>query len=1058
MKIKNLFFLLLNLLALNIVSAQTFQDKAKAITKSKSDSNEKIQLPIKLTPTETSNDLNTQTSPLNNFQSLNFDRNLQAQGLKVVLEQNGLPRFVTGSLNTSSATNATPTQKCYEYISVLQQSMKIADPSEFKIFNTDADELGFEHYKMQQTYKNLPVYGGQIILHSKSGKITAMNGAYFPTPQIDNITPSLSSSDAENIIIADFKSKSIYKPLSDDVLKQIGGSAFKSELVVYHVKNNFEAEKLTWHVVAYSSAVHRFDYFIDAQTGKILNQIETSCTLISEELKIKSEKFNSENVNSSLLTYNSSFFPPLDGAVSIGAKDLLGVTRTINTYLSGGTYFMIDASRTGMFKPSQSTFPDKPVGVIQTIDNKNTDDGPASYVTSNNNSNWSPTSVSAQYNAGVTYLYYLNTFGRNSINGKGGNINSFINVTDQGVGMDNAYWNGEAMYYGNGNKYFYPLAEGLDVAGHEISHGVIQNTANLEYQDESGALNESYADVFGSLIDRDNWTIGETVIKDKNTFNTGFLRDLSNPHNGGSKVGQGGYQPAIVSEMYLGSQDNGGVHINSGVPNFAYYKFASDANVGKVIAEQVYYRAITKYLVKSSNFKDMRAAIEASVKDLYAGNAAVLTAAQNAFTAVGIGTGGSSDGSAYQKDLPTNTGAEYLLYVGANKTGIFIRPAAGGASTQISSSVIQSKPSISDGGTDIIFVSSDKNVQYINIDWKTGKVAAQQALTTSGAWHNAVISRDGNRFAGNKGDTLLYIVDFVSNTQKVFGLSNPTTASGSISNNYVQYSDALEFDPLGEFLVYDAYNKENITGSSTGQDYWDVGLINVWSNKSKAFGTGKIFKLFTQLDVDESIGNPTFAKNSPYILALDDAKNYSTNPTYSVVSANIQTGDVTQTNTGIFTNNTLSYPNFSKNDNNILANNYDNSNQLRLINIPVTASRLEPNGNPIIVQSSTAQFGSWFANGIRNTPTVEVNANTKVSVNPNPFNNTLTISIDGKIDNGDVALQVIDLAGRVVLTQNYKTYIGNNTFSLNTQSLGSGIYFAQFNVSNMPVTIKVVKL
>ena len=1046
MKIKHVTLLLVNFIFFQVASAQTFDDKAKAVVKNNGIT-EKIKIPVKLTPNESTNGSTVITSPLNNFQSLNFDGKLQAQGLKIVLEQNGLPRFVTGSLLTSGAANATPAQKCIEYISVLQQNMKITDPSDFKITQLDADELGFEHYRMKQTYKNLPVYGGEIIMHAKGGKIVSMNGAYFPTPDITTITPTLTATDAETVIVTDFKSKNIYKPITDNILKQIGGTAFKSELVVYHVNDKYDAERLTWHVVAFSSAVHRFEYFIDAQTGKILNQIETSCTFFNEEIgKLKNENLTAIN-------------PPLDGSTTINTTDLLGISRTINTYQSGGTYYMIDATR-GMFKPSQSNFPNSPVGVIQTLDNGNTDDGPANFVTTSNNNNWSKTAVSAQYNAGVTYLYYLNTFGRNSINGQGGNINSFINVTDQSAGMDNAYWNGEAMYYGNGKDYFYPLVGGLDVAGHEISHGVIQNTANLRYQDESGALNESYADVMGSLIDRANWTIGETVIKDKNTFPTGFLRDLSNPHNGGSKVGQGGYQPAIVSEMYLGSQDNGGVHINSGVPNFAYYKFASDASVGKTVAEQVYYRALVKYLVASSNFKDMRAAIEASVKDLYPTNTAALTAAQNAFAAVGIGAGGSSDGSSHQTNLPANSGTEYLLYVGENKTGIFIRPSAGGTTTQISKSVIKSKPSMSDGGTDLVFVASDKNVHYISIDWAKGQVGSEQTISTDGGWNNAAISRDGNRFAGNKGDTLIYVVDFVGNVQRSYGLSNPTTAPGSITNNFVQFSDALEFDPTGEYVVYDAFNKQSIIGSTTGNSYWDVGIVNVWSNSAKNFGSGKIFKLFADLPKNTSIGNPTFAKNATYIVAFDYVEGLDMqSPTYAVLSSNIQKGDVTQNSTGIYTNNTLAYPNFSKSDNNILVTNLDGNGLPRLINLPITSTRLEPNGSPILVQNSTAQLGSYFSNGTaRVTPTIDVNANTKISINPNPFNNLLTLAIEGKTDNGIIDVQFIDIAGRVVLTQHYKTSVGSNIFGINTENLQNGIYFAQFNIANSPITFKVVKL
>ena len=92
--------------------------------------------------------------------------------------------------------------------------------------------------------------------------------------------------------------------------------------------------------------------------------------------------------------------------------------------------------------------------------------------------------------------------------------------------MENAYWNGDAMWYGNGGSTFKPLARGLDVGGHEMTHGVVEKTANLIYQDESGALNESFADIFGSMIDRDDWLIGEDVMQ-PNT--NAALRSMQDP-------------------------------------------------------------------------------------------------------------------------------------------------------------------------------------------------------------------------------------------------------------------------------------------------------------------------------------------------------------------------------------------------------------------------------------------------------------------------------------------------------------------------------------------------
>jgi Zn-dependent metalloprotease len=115
------------------------------------------------------------------------------------------------------------------------------------------------------------------------------------------------------------------------------------------------------------------------------------------------------------------------------------------------------------------------------------------------------------------------------------------------------------MWYGNGDQTFTELAGGLDVGGHEMTHGVIEQTANLEYQYESGALNESFADVFAVCIDRGDFKIGEDVVRPLTTTD-GCLRNMQFPNSSTPS------QPKHVSEQYFGTQDNGGVHINSGIP------------------------------------------------------------------------------------------------------------------------------------------------------------------------------------------------------------------------------------------------------------------------------------------------------------------------------------------------------------------------------------------------------------------------------------------------------------------------------------------------------------
>ena len=199
-------------------------------------------------------------------------------------------------------------------------------------------------------------------------------------------------------------------------------------------------------------------------------------------------------------------------------------------------------------------------GYILTLNANNTSTVDLNYsmITSSDNTWSDKTAVSAHYNTTATYKYFENTFGRNSLNDKGGNIISFINVANEdGSSMENAFWNGKAAFYGNGGTHFLPLAGALDVVAHELSHGVISNTANLEYYGQSGAINETFADIFGSMVDRDNWLIGEDVTK--TTYSpSGALRNMSDPHNMGSFT-DNYWQPKHVSEMYIGEADNRGV-------------------------------------------------------------------------------------------------------------------------------------------------------------------------------------------------------------------------------------------------------------------------------------------------------------------------------------------------------------------------------------------------------------------------------------------------------------------------------------------------------------------
>jgi len=238
----------------------------------------------------------------------------------------------------------------------------------------------------------------------------------------------------------------------------------------------------------------------------------------------------------------------------------------------------------------------------------------------------------AHSNSGATYDYYYNTFRRDSFNNSGATITTTVHY---GSSYNNAFWNGQQMVYGDGDgNVFSPLGNSLDVVAHELTHAVTQYTADLVYSYESGALNESYSDVFGAMVDRNDWLLGEDVYTPHTPGDA--LRSLSSPTTYG--------QPDHMNNYVNTSSDNGGVHTNSGIPNKAAYNIATI--IGKEKMEQIWYRTLTVYFKSGSQFTDARDASVQAAADLYGSGSAEVTAVQNGFAAVGIGGGQTSNQTA----------------------------------------------------------------------------------------------------------------------------------------------------------------------------------------------------------------------------------------------------------------------------------------------------------------------------------------------------------------------------------------------------------------------------
>ncbi len=946
----------------------------------------------------------------NDFSELRYEKN----GLLMMAEsKTGLGQVF------ADRSNENIDQAAHRYLKTIEKAMRIENSdAEFGNIKIWADDIGQAHIKMQQYYKGVKVYGGQVILHAKNNEINLFSGTYFPTPDIEDVSPLVSADEATNIALDNVSGLTSLSGVNSFGLKQLEYEIAVSELVIHHDDRDMNSEKLAWHITLRPNFLERWEYFVDAKTSKIIDSYNSTCT---------------------------------DGPATANATDLNGVSRNINTYLAGGTYYMMDATK-AMFNPGQSTIPDNPVGAIMTLDANNTYNDNITYVSSPNNQWNEQSSVSAHYNGSITYDYYLNTHGRNSINGSGGTIISIVNVADEnGQSLANAYWNGQAMFYGNGGGVFMPLAGGLDVAAHEMTHGVVQNTANLEYKNEPGAINESMADIAGAMVDRSNWQIGEAVIPANSPyFQSGALRDMADPHNGGNSLDDNGYQPSHMNEKYTGPNDHGGVHINSGIINHAYYILAQSVNKDK--AEKIFYRALANYMTKTSQFIDCRLAFEQAAKDIYGNGSAENNAVSDAFYAVGIGDqgpGGGGGGSAPPGEIEVNPGQDYILSYDINpadQNTLYISGTTGSDFVPISTSALKRHPSLVDNGSVGVMITENDEMESITMTSPYN----EDVISPDQIWDNAAVSKDGSRIAAitTSIDSAIWVYSYSKQQWAKFHLYSPTFTEGEVVNN-VLYADALEWDYTGQYIVYDAYNElQNNQGENI--DYWDVGFIKVWDNGSNNWGNGDVFKLFSGLPEGVSIGNPSFSKNTPFIIAFDYFDQNS-NET-QIMGANLETGDI---NT-IYNNSILGFPNYSKLDDKIVFSTMSNTNTGIVGVIGLNADKISPSGSATGL-IDVAKWPVWYATGNRDLLDVDENKidDNFTMVYPNPATDILSVSINTS-KSVKYNIRIFNLLGQEMMAETAIAESSLSESSIDISSLKTGTYIVKITIDDFTYNHKLV--
>jgi bacillolysin len=520
-----------------------------------------------------------------------------SEKIHVNQKSNG-PDFISGKLTAPSQKSAK--EIVFDYLAQKQGIYKFSkDPfSSFKVLEQSKDELGFTNVKLQQILKGVPVFGSVVTAHVDSnGVLTAVSGEVAPELDKKQVLKSgakIKRSDALNKASADLAKKIGQAPVLEHEAKP--------EFVVY-AKDGEAKFAYAVEFEFLSPEPGNYQYFVDAQTGDILNSYNQL-----HEAKA------SPGVTS----------PTGTNTVGTG-KGVLGDAKSFNTVTNSSGSYLVDRTRgNGIF----------------TYNGKNRTQTPGTlWLDADNvlNAAFDAPAVDAHAYAAKTFDYYKNVHGRSSYDGNGAQL---ISTVHYGRNYNNAFWSGSQMVYGDGDgSTFIPLSGALDVIAHELTHAVTDTTADLVYQNESGAINESMSDIFGTLTEfhfnnNPDWLIGEDIYTPGTAGDA--LRSMADPTLQGD--------PDHYSVRYTGTGDYGGVHINSGISNKAAYLLSnggthygvSVAGIGNDKTGKIFYRTLTQYLTPNSTFSQYRAASVQAATDLYGASSSEVSSVKAAFTAVGV--------------------------------------------------------------------------------------------------------------------------------------------------------------------------------------------------------------------------------------------------------------------------------------------------------------------------------------------------------------------------------------------------------------------------------------
>jgi len=501
--------------------------------------------------------------------------------------------------------------RAHSLLAAKASAVRASGGDSFSATDVVIDANGSEHVRFNRSYNGLPVIFGDVVVHSSQGRFASASMTLR-----SSVRPSLQARiNADDAIVAagaDFGSGFEGVPSANKVVYARGDKP----LLAFEVRMmGTKADQTPTDM----------RYYIDASNGRILDKWDT----------VHTGKPSSGG--------GGSTTPAVGIGQTFGYGDV-----TLNTAGSGSSFNLTDTTRGGgaVYEANNAAYSTAARRAVLFTDSDNN-------WGNNTLSDRATVAADAHYGVSMTWDYYQSAHGRNGIFNDGKGVRSYVHV---GNGWVNAAWYANAMYYGDGGGSYLPLTS-LDIAGHEMSHGVNQASAGLVYSGDAGGLNEANSDIFGTMVefyansasDPADYLIGEEIYA-SNPNGTKALRYMFRPGDADANASYNCYPVGG-----LGGVDP---HYSSGPANHFFYLLAEGAvnpagfsytasqlvcngdtgvsGIGRTAAQRIWYRALTVYMTSGTTYPQARTATINAANDLYGAGSAQATAVARAWTAINV--------------------------------------------------------------------------------------------------------------------------------------------------------------------------------------------------------------------------------------------------------------------------------------------------------------------------------------------------------------------------------------------------------------------------------------